>query len=146
MAWPLSELSRAKRRARRKGKSHGRQGLPSLDWNGGPVPYLETLRASYQNQVNSLELRLRVVEGQSITSSEEDSADKKSQDYQIAQLEQERSVYETRLTQLLSEKMGEQNENPTGRAARLRHIPFVIYILALIALALGEYFVTLPAT
>ena len=146
MAWPLSELSRAKRRARRKGRSHGRQGTPPMDWNGGPVSYLETLRSSYQKQVDSLELRLRIVEGQSITSSEEDFGDKQSQEYQIAQLEQERSVYETRLTQLLSEKMGDQSENPTGKAARIRHIPIYIYILALLALAIGEYFVTLPAT
>ena len=146
MALPFSEISRAKRRARRKGRLHGRQGMPPLDWNGGPVSYLESLRFSYQNQVNTLELRLRVVEGQSITATEEDLADKESQSYQIAQLEQERSMYETRLSQVLAEKMGDHNENPTGRAARLRHIPVVIYILALIALAVGEYFVTLPAT
>jgi hypothetical protein len=145
MKTPFHSYPRAKRRARRKGRSHGRQGLPSLDWNGGPVPYLETLHANYGQQVEVLEQKLRIVEGQSITSGEEDVADKKSQEYQIAQLEQERSLYESRLAQLLEEKTGDSKENPTGKAARHRHVPILVYILALIALAIGEYFVTLPA-
>lgn len=145
MKSPFHAYARAKRRARRRGRSHGRQGLPSLDWSGGPVPYLESLHANYGQQIEVLEQKLRVVEGQSITSGEEDVADKQSQEYQIAQLEQERSHYETRLSQLMMEKTGDSKENPTGKAARHRHVPFPLYIAALIALAIGEYFVTLPA-
>ena len=142
---PMGRLQRAKRRARRRGRSHGRQGLPSKDWTGGPVPYLESLRAEYVQQIETLEQRLRVIEGQSITSQEEDVADKKSQEYQIMQLENERSAYEIRLQQLLEERTGDINENPTGRAARHRHVPPILYFLALLGLAIGEYFVTLPA-
>jgi hypothetical protein len=145
MKSPFHAYSRSKRRARRRGRSHGRQGLPSLDWSGGPVPYLETLHANYGQQIEVLEQKLRIVEGQSITSREEDVADKQSQEYQIAQLEQERSLYENRLAQLLTEKTGYSNENPTGKAARHRHIPVLVYVLGLIALAIGEFFVTLPA-
>ena len=145
MKSPFSGYSRDKRRARRRGRSHGRQGLPSLDWNGGPVPYLESLHANYGQKIEVLEQKLRVVEGQSITSGEEDFADKKTQEYQIAQLEQERSLYESRLAHLLVEKTGDSKENPTGRAARHRHVPALLYVLALAALAVGEYFVTLPA-
>lgn len=145
MNWPFSELARTKRRAKRLGKSHGRQGLPDSDWNGGPVPFLEALHAWYTQKIESLEQRLRIVEGQSITSLEEDVATKQSQEYQIAQLEQERSLYENRLATLLEQKTGEPKESPISRAARHRHIPIPIYIIALIALGIGEYFVTLPA-
>jgi hypothetical protein len=145
MATPLHAYPRAKRRARRRGRSHGRQGLPNHEWAGGPVPYLETLHSSYGQQIEQLDQKLRIVEGQSITSNEEDVADKQSQEYQILQCEQERSMYESQLTKLLEEKIGEANENPTGKAARHRHIPIWVYFSALFALAIGEFFVTLPA-
>lgn len=145
MITPFHSFPRAKRRARRKGRSHGRQGLPNLEWAGGPVPYLETLHAEYRQKIENLDQRLRITEGQSITSEEEDIADKKSQEYQIAQNEQERSMYENHLNQLLAEKTGLENENPTGKAARHRHVLIWLYVIALLALAVGEYFVTLPA-
>ena len=142
---PLSAFARAKRRARRKGKSHGRQGLPNLEWTGGPVPYLESVHAEYGQQVEVLDQKLRIIEGQSITSKEEDVADKQSQEYQIGQLDQERSMYEAQLVHLLGLRTGEDNENPTGKAARQRHVPIWLYVIALISLGIGEFFVTLPA-
>lgn len=145
MKTPIHSYPRAKRRARRGGRSHGRQGLPNLQWSGGPVPYLESLHAAYGQQIEVLEQSLRVIEGQSITSQEEDVADKQSQEYQIVQSEQERSMYESHLSNLLSEKTGEPQENPTGKAARHRHVPIVLYTIALLFLAIGEYFITLPA-
>jgi len=145
MLTPLHAYPRAKRKARGRGRSHGRQGLPSREWTGGPVPYLETLHSNYGQQIEHLDQKLRIVEGQSITSNEEDVADKQSQEYQILQNEQERSMYEQQLTKLLQEKTGEDNENPTGKAARHRHIPIWVYVAALFALAVGEFFVTLPA-
>lgn len=141
----FNSFFRAKRKARRRGRSHGRQGLPSQEWTGGPVPYLESLHAEYGQKIEVLDQSLRIVEGQSITSEEEDSADKQSQEYQIAQSEQERSLYENQLTNLLQAKTGELNENPTGKAARHRHIPIWVYLSALGALIIGEFFVTLPA-
>ncbi len=141
----LHAYPRAKRVARRRGRSHGRQGLPSHEWSGGPVPYLETLHSNYGQQIEQLDQKLRIVEGQSITSQEEDIANKQSQEYQIVQCEQERSMYEQHLNKLLEEKIGEVNENPTGKAARSRHVPIWLYCIALTALAIGEYFVTLPA-
>jgi hypothetical protein len=145
MLTPFHSYPRAKRKARGRGRAHGRQGLPSREWSGGPVPYLETLHSNYGQQIEQLDLKLRVVEGQSITSKEEDVADKQSQEYQILQSEQERSMYEQQLNQLMQEKTGEANENPTGKAARHRHIPIWVYVGALFALTVGEFFVTLPA-
>ena len=145
MLTPFHAFPRAKRKARGRGRSHGRQGLPSRECTGGPVPYLESLHSNYCQQIEQLDQKLRIVEGQSITSSEEDVADKQSQEYQILQSEQERSMYEQQLTNLLQMKTGEDNENPTGRAARHRHIPIWVYVSALFALTVGEFFVTLPA-
>jgi hypothetical protein len=145
MITPIHSLPRAKRRSRRRGKSHGRQGLPNSDWNGGPVPYLESLHAEYSQKIENLDQKLRIIEGQSITSTEEDTADKRAIDYRITQNETERSLYEAQLEKLLSGREGEQNQNPSGKAARHRHIPATLYVIALISLAVGEYFVTLPA-
>ena len=145
MKSPFHSFSREKRKARRRGRSHGRQGLPSIEWTGGPVPYLEFLHWEYEQKIKVLDQSLRIVEGQSITSQEEDIADKQSQEYQIVQSEQERSMYENQLSNLLKGKTGELNENPTGKAARHRHIPNWVYLSALLALVIGEFFVTLPA-
>jgi len=146
MGWPLSELSRARRKARRKGKSDGRQSLPSVDWNGGPVPYLQTLHAQYESKIANLNLKRWKIEGQAIRSGEEDFAGKKSTEYQVEQLEAERSLYDEHLKKLLIEKTGAPEDNPLSIAPRVRHIPGFIYFFALIFLAVGEYFVTLPAT
>jgi hypothetical protein len=54
-------------------------------------------------------------------------------------------MYESHLSTLLMEKTGEPQENPTGKAARHRHVPIVLYAVALSFLAIGEYFITLPA-
>ena len=145
MKTPFHSLSRAKREARRRGRSHGRQGLPNYEWTGGAVPYLESLHSKYGQKIEVLFQSLRISEGQSITSREEDIADKQSQDYQITQSEKERSMYENHLSSLLQVKTGELNENPTGKATRHRHIPIWVYISGLIALVIGEFFVTLPA-
>ena len=145
MKTPLHSFSRAKRKARRWGRSHGRQGLPNSEWTGGPVPYLESLHAEYGQKIKVLDQSLHIIEGQSLTSQEEDIADKQSQEYQIAQSELERSLYESQLSNLLQVKTGELNENPTGMAARHRHIPIWVYICALVALMIGEFFVTFPA-
>ena len=145
MITPIHPYPRSKRKSRRRGKSHGRQGLPSADWSGGPVPYLEVLHAEYSQKIENLDQKLRVIEGQSLTSSDEDSADKHSIDYRITQSETERSLYELRLEKFLNGREGEQNQNPTGKAARQRHIPIFLYTIALFSLAIGEYFVTYPA-
>jgi hypothetical protein len=141
----LGAYPRARRKARRHGKSHGRQGLPSTDWSGGPVPYLESLHAIYSQKIENLDEKLRIIQGQSITSQDEDTADKHSLEYKISQSENERSMYEKALERLLSDKIGDGNQNPSGKAARNRHVPIGIYLFALLTLAVGEYFVTLPA-
>ena len=145
MISPFHSISRAKRKSRRSGKSHARQGQPSREWSGGPVAYLESLHAEYSQKIDALDSKLRIIEGQSITSTDEDTADKHAIEYQITQSETERSLYEVQLERLLSGREGEQNQNPSGKAARHRHIPAVLYVTALMALAVGEYFVTLPA-
>lgn len=145
MLTPLHSYPRAKRKARGRGRAHGRQGLPSREWTGGPVPYLESLHSIYCQKIEQLDQKLRIIEGQSITSGEVDVADKKSQEYQILQSEQERSIYEQQLNKLMLEKTGEDNQNPAGKAARHRHIPIWVYVGALFALTVGEFFVTLPA-
>lgn len=145
MKTPFQSIARAKRKARRRGNSQGRQGLPSAQWSAGPVPYLDRLHAMYDQNIKVLDQKLRIAEGQSITTEEEDVADKQSQEYQIKQLDHERSRYEEQLSAVLLKKTGENNENPTGKAARHRHIPIWLYVIALTALAIGEFFVTLPA-
>ena len=42
-------------------------------------------------------------------------------------------------------KTGEPSDNPHTKSANYRHIPLWVYVLALVFLAVGEYFVTYPA-
>jgi hypothetical protein len=103
------------------------------------------LHALYSRKKQNLDQRLSVIEGQSVTFHQEDFANVEGRKYQITQLEAERSLYETHLLELLQSKTGEDRENPLGRAARNRHIPILVYVFALLSLAIGEFFVTLPA-
>ena len=116
----FSSHGRALRRARKKGKFHGRSNHPHERWGDRPVPYLEKLHAQF-------------------------SAGKSSQSYEVAQLEAERSTYEELIRKLLEEKHGLENENPVGKAARTRVVSLPLYWAAIAMLAVGEFLVTLPA-
>lgn len=141
----FSKHNRALRRARRRGKHHARQGVPDLNWSGGPVPYLESLHAEYSQKIVDLHLEFSRISGQSVSSNEEDQANKKTQEFELEVLGRDLSAYEEALAKLNIEKSGNENENPGGKVARLREVPILVYSLALVCLAAGEYLVTYPA-
>ena len=141
----FSSHGRALRRARKKGKFHGRSNHPHERWGDRPVPYLEKLHAQFSGKIQDLQNQLRIYQGQSVTRSEEDRAGKSSQSYEVAQLEAERSTYEELIRKLLEEKHGLENENPVGKAARTRAVSLPLYWAAIAMLAVGEFLVTLPA-
>ena len=141
----FSSHGRALRRARKKGKFHGRSNHPHERWGDRPVPYLEKLHAQFSGKIQDLQNQLRIYQGQSVTRSEEDRAGKSSQSYEVAQLEAERSTYEELIRKLLEEKHGLENENPVGKAARTRVVSLPLYWAAIAMLAVGEFLVTLPA-
>lgn len=131
--------------ARRKGKAHGRQGLPSPNWGARPVPFLEGLHAKYQREIENLEQRLRVIEGQSLSTRDGDVANRVAVRTEIRDLESQIKGLQATYEELLREKHGREVENPVGRAARSRHISLPLYLGALFALAVGEFLVTVPA-
>ena len=141
----FSSHGRALRRARKKGKFHGRSNHPHERWGDRPVPYLEKLHAQFSGKIQDLQNQLRIYQGQSVTRSEEVRAGKSSQSYEVAQLEAERSTYEELIRKLLEEKHGLENENPVGKAARTRVVSLPLYWAAIAMLAVGEFLVTLPA-
>ena len=141
----FSSHGRALRRARKKGKFHGRSNHPHERWGDRPVPYLEKLHAQFSGKIQDLQNQLRIYQGQSVTRSEEDRAGKSSQSYEVAQLEAARSTYEELIRKLLEEKHGLENENPVGKAARTRVVSLPLYWAAIAMLAVGEFLVTLPA-
>ena len=141
----FSSHGRALRRARKKGKFHGRSNHPHERWGDRPGPYLEKLHAQFSGKIQDLQNQLRIYQGQSVTRSEEDRAGKSSQSYEVAQLEAERSTYEELIRKLLEEKHGLENENPVGKAARTRVVSLPLYWAAIAMLAVGEFLVTLPA-
>lgn len=142
---PLSSHARAIRRARKKGKYHGKANHPHEAWGDTPVPYLEKLHAQFSAKIHELQNEWRIYQGQSVTLTEEDRANKAAQLYEINQLEAERSTYEALIIKLMEEKHGLPNENPVGKAARTRVVSLFLYWCAISMLAIGEFLVTLPA-
>ena len=142
---PFSAHSRSLRHARKQGRTHGKQNHPHELWGVTPVPFMQALHASFSSKIESLDQELNRSRGQSVTLQEEDVAQKHAHVYETSQLEKERSAYEVQLEKLLEEKIGLPHENPIGKAARIRLVPLWLYIVALIVLAIGEFFVTLPA-
>lgn len=141
----FSSHGRAVRRARKKGKFHGRSNHPHERWGDRPVPYLEKIHAQFSGKLQDLQNQLRIYQGQSVTLSEEDKANKSAQTYEVAHLEAERSTYEDLIRKLMEEKHGLENENPVGKAARTRVVSLPLYWAAIAMLAVGEFLVTLPA-
>jgi hypothetical protein len=133
------------RSARRAGKRHAKQGLPDHNWAGGAVPYLQALHARYQGKietVNQTEVRYK---GQSLTSKDLDSSKKANLQSTLVQVDREIAYFDEVLKERLAHKIGGQDENPGGRAARHREVPIYLYLMSLAALSLGEFFVTYPA-
>jgi uncharacterized membrane protein YciS (DUF1049 family) len=141
----FSSHSRALRKAVRKGKFHGKSNHPHEKWGDKPVPFLEALHAKFSGKIQELQNELNVYQGQSVTLTEEDEANKSAQEYEVTQLQAERSNYEDLIKKLLQEKHGLENENPVGKAARTRVVSLPLYWAAIAMLAVGEFLVTLPA-
>ena len=141
----FSSHGRALRRARRKGKFHGKSNHPHETWGTTPVPYLDKLHAASSKKIQELQSQLRIYQGQSVTLTDEDRANKSAQAYEITQLEAERSNYEDLIKKFLEEKHGLVNENPIGKAARTRVVSVQLYWAAISMLAVGEFLVTKPA-
>ena len=141
----FSSHNRALRKAVRKGKFHGKSNHPHEKWGEKPVPFLEALHARFSGRIQELQNELSIYQGQSVTLTEEDEAHKSAQEYEVAQLQAERSNYEDLIKKLMQEKHGLENENPIGKAARTRVVSLPLYWAAIAMLAVGEFLVTLPA-
>jgi hypothetical protein len=141
----FSSHARAVRRAGRKGKFHGKSNHPHELWGDKPVPYLDKLHAQSSKKIEELRTQLRIYQGQSVTLTDEDKANKAAQAYEVTQLEAERSNYEELIKKLMIEKHGLANENPVGKAARTRVVSLPLYWAAIFMLAIGEFLVTKPA-
>lgn len=142
---PFSSHRRAIWIAKRRGRTHGKQGMPHAQWGERPVPYLEVLHSRYSRKIELLDQKLRIIEGQSLSTRDSDLANRVALRNEIAQLEVQAKQLHKDLQDLQSEKHGSEVENPGGRAARRRHVPVWLYVITLIALAAGEYLVTVPA-
>ena len=57
----FSSHGRALRRARRKGKFHGKSNHPHETWGTTPVPYLDKLHAASSKKIQELQSQLRIL-------------------------------------------------------------------------------------
>ena len=145
MRYIFSSHSRALRRARKKGKLHGKANHPHELWGDRPVPFLETMHAQFSKKVKELENQLHVYRGQSVTLTEEDVVGIAEARDEIAHLVSESSTIKAEIEKLDLEKKGLPNENPVSKAARIRVVSLPLYWAALAMLSIGEFLVTLPA-
>ena len=67
-----SSHGRALRKARKKGKLHGKSNHPHELWGDRPVPFLEKMHAQFSKKIHELKNQLHVYHGQSVTLTEED--------------------------------------------------------------------------
>ena len=141
----FSSHSRALRRARKKGKLHGKANHPHELWGDRPVPFLEKMHAQFSKKVKELENQLHVYRGQSVTLTEEDFVGVAEAKDEIAHLILESSTIKAEIEKLDLEKRGLPNENPVSKAARIRVVSLPLYWAALAMLSIGEFLVTLPA-
>ncbi len=145
MNWIFSKHRRALRKARRKGKLHGKANHPHEKWGDDPVPYLQILKAQGDKKIQELENQLRNSQGQVVTLTEEEARLLVEIEEEIAQLAKESSDIKVEVEKLELEKKGLDNENPVSKAARIRVVSLPLYWAALLMLSVGEFLVTLPA-
>ena len=138
----FSSHSRALRRARKKGKLHGKANHPHELWGDRPVPFLEKMHAQFSKKVKELENQLHVYRGQSLTLTEEDFVGVAEAKDEIAHLILESSTIKAEIEKLDLEKKGLPNENPVSKAARIRVVSLPLYWAALAMLSIGEFLVT----
>jgi hypothetical protein len=140
-----SSHGRALRKARKKGKLHGKSNHPHELWGDRPVPFLEKMHAQFSKKIYELKNQLHVYHGQSVTLTEEDVVGVAEAKNEIASLISESSTVKVLIEKLELEKHGLPNENPVSKAARIRVVSLPLYWAALAMLSVGEFLVTLPA-
>jgi len=141
----LDKSWREERRAKRAGIRDGRAGIPTSEWTGGPVPYLKELHARYALLLQNLHLSATSMVGQAVHVDHKFEAKTQELVTDLKRLEAEAENLVDSLEDAIRERNGLAKEAPEGKIARRRGIPTALYLICLIALVIGEYFVTVPA-
>lgn len=141
----LDKTWREDRKAKKIGVRDGRAGIPTADWTGGPVPYLNELHSRYSITLQDLHLSATSMIGQSVNIDQKFEAKTQELKTDLNRLQKEASALVLQLDHAIDERDGLSIEAPEGRIARRRGIPTPLYIICLIALVIGEYLVTVPA-
>jgi len=141
----LDKNWREERQAKKAGVRDGRAGIPSVEWTGGPVPYLKELRARYALLLQDLHLTATSMIGQAVNTDQKFEAKTQELVTDLDRYETEAADLVTALNEALKERNGLSKEAPEGRIARRRGIPTPLYIICLLALVVGEFIVTVPA-
>ncbi len=100
----FSSHRRALRRARKKGKLHGKSNHPHELWGDRPVPFLEKIHAQFSKRIQELQNQLHVYRGQSVTLTEEDVVGIAEAKEEIANLISESSAIKVEIEKLDTEK------------------------------------------
>ena len=136
---------RENRKARKDGYRDGKAGIPVPSWNNGPVPALQAIYAKHSAEFQAE----REAATKQIARSVQDDMEfiAKTQEWETNRdrLQAEASSIKERLLRITDLLEGSDRESLEAKIARKRAIPTWLYVGCLLALMVGEYFVTYPA-
>jgi len=133
------------RKAKKVGVRDGRAGIPTADWQGGPVPFLGELQARYSILLQGLHRAATNMVGRSVHIDHKFIALTQELTTDLIRLEGEAQSLVDQAESAIEERDGLKIEAPEGKIARRRGIPTYIYIICLFSLIIGEFLVTVKA-
>jgi hypothetical protein len=136
---------REEKQAERAGRRDGRMARPPVDWTGGPTHYLMQLHSRYEGLVFDLRLKVTALAGQSLHADDVKNFDLRRLEDELSRIEAEQMLVQSQMDVAQAEKIGAADSSVGARAGRHREIPTPLYIVAVIALMVGEFLVTVPA-
>jgi hypothetical protein len=126
----------------RKGAEDARHGIPAANWQTGTVPFISLLRATAENEIDRVHSALTIEDQKLLAHEDAKRAEQKMLDEKVRVTQAELAERKRLLDERTRDLVGDDDEAALSRSAQRRSLPLYWYLPILVAMAIGEYFVT----
>jgi len=126
----------------RKGAEDARHGIPAANWQAGQVPFISLLRATAENEIDRVHSALTIEDQKLLAHEDAKRAEQKMLDEKVRVTQAELAERKRLLDERTRDLVGDDDEAALSRSAQRRSLPIYWYMPILVAMGMGEYFVT----
>ena len=133
------------RAAKAAGKLDGKSGIPFPNWAPDSVPYLLEIYSDSKKQLSKLEVEILAEKQQAASEEFKRKISIEALENSLIRAKEFEEESKVVYDKVKEEFDGDKAESPKSKFARIRSISAPIYVALLLAMIIGEFFITYPA-